>query len=380
MKRTSAFFLVLFFIFTAQMFAYRYTIFSQFASGGGWSSELFFTNQGLKMIPGITVSFYNPSGDAIPVDTNLGTSTAFGFTLAPGATQVIKITPGTTTATGYAMVYYPIPYAPVRATLVYRYEQGGVVQAEVGVPQLEQGEHFSFAAEVDSSKGINTALGLANPTAYYGSSPTAATMIISLIRTDGTIQATAKVPLKAGQQISKYLTELFPGLDGFTGTVSVSSPMGVGVVALRQDRQAFGAIATDSGPVVGAFMLNKTPIQEVEPNNGTSTAMLIASSTIFSGNVSTDDLDVFKIVGQKGDIITVICDTRDLSSRLDSVLILTNSAGALIAGNDQSGVYGTNDSFLRAELPADGTYYVVLGDPYTGGGSTYQYNLHIVLP
>ncbi len=68
------------------------------------------------------------------------------------------------------------------------------------------------------------------------------------------------------------------------------------------------------------------------------------------------------------------------NSYLDALLFVTNDAQDLIAGNDQNGLFNQNDAFIRVELPADGTYYLVLSDPYTGGGTNYKYYLHIVLP
>ena len=81
-------------------------------------------------------------------------------------------------------------------------------------------------------------------------------IIFHAANSDGTIQRTAVLPLAAGQHIAKYIPELFPGLDNFSGSISISSPFGISALALRQDRQAFGAISTDTGPLTGPFAVS----------------------------------------------------------------------------------------------------------------------------
>jgi hypothetical protein len=371
--------------FAAPVFAQRSVVFPQIASGGGWTSELFFANQGIPQVSGITVNFYDGAGNPLSVESNLGTGSSYTFDLSAGATQVIRITPGgTATQDGYVVATYPSYDSPVRATLVYRYQQGATVQAAVGVPQQEQGDHFSFPAEVNSSQGIATAVAFINPAAF-SSNPE--TLVVNLIASDGTIQATATVPMNSGQHLAGYLNQpwLFPGLDNFTGSISVSSPFGVGVLALRQDGQAFGGISTDGGPILGPFAWSGTPIPEVEPNDTAQDAQKISGSTIINGTIDpAGDIDAFQFTGKAGDIISVICEAEVIGSSLDSVLQIYDSTGTIIAENDQNGLapegYPENDSFIQMVLPADGTYYIVVEDAFGNGGADYTYTLYVKLP
>jgi hypothetical protein len=371
-------------VFAAPAFAQRFTVFPEFLSGGEWTTEVFFANQGLSEVPGITVSFYDQAGAPLSVESNLGVGADFVFSLNPGSTQVIKVTPTDTLEVGYILVRYPSNGSPVRATEIFRDEQGGTVLAEVSVSQQEYGDHFSFPVEIDSSKGIYTALALINPTAYIAS---AQTIIVNLIRPDGSIQANAMVPMQAGQHLAGYLDQawLFPGLDNFTGSVSISSPFGVGVLALRQDRQAFGELSTNGGPILGPFALNGVAVQEKEPNDADAEATPINGSQIISGTIgAVGDLDFFKFTGKAGAIISVICNAQGMGSYLDSVLEIYDSNLKMIAQNDQNGLspqgYPINDSFIQMVLPADGTYYIVVTDYYGNGGPNFTYTLHVKLP
>jgi hypothetical protein len=237
----------------APAFAQRYTVFPQFASGNGWTSTLFFTNQGLSAVSGITVYFYETNGEAVSVETNLGYNSTFSFDLDAGASKVIRITPSGGLMQGYVLAEYPSSGSPVRATEVYRLEQGGIVAAEVGVSQQELGEHFSFPVDVNPSEQVYTAIALVNMPIIEVSEPT--TLIMHLIREDGTVQAVKTLDLQPWQQVTGFLDQedWFPELhnSSFTGSLSVSSPLGVGVLALRQDKNAYGAISTDGGPILG---------------------------------------------------------------------------------------------------------------------------------
>ena len=68
------------------------------------------------------------------------------------------------------------------------------------------------------------------------------------------------------------------------------------------------------------------------------------------------------------------------------MLKITDSGGKLLAYNDdhEDPEAGTNthdaDSYLSLKLPADGTYYVHVGDIARSGGEEYAYRLRIGPP
>jgi hypothetical protein len=361
-------------------FAQRSTVFPQFSAGGGWSSEVILTNQGLVEMLGISVNFFGQSGAPLSVSCNLGTGTSFTFDLEAGSTQAIRFASAGTQLTGYIVVNYPL-FAPVRATEVFRYEQGGSVLVEVGVPQQLPNTNFSFPVVLKSADQIFTVLSLANAPLAGGAQ--AQSVILSLIRSDGSLQKSVVVALDAGQHKSLYLNEasLFGDVGDFTGSLSVSSTYDLGILAMRQDKQAFGAISTDEGPILAPFAVSGNIALETEPNNYASQAQVISGNTLISGTIgSTEDMDSFKFAGKKGDIVSVVCDTQGLSSSLDSLVFIAGADLSIVAWNDQNGLYAQDDSFLQIVLPADGTYYVVVLDYYGWGGSDYPYKLHMRLP
>jgi hypothetical protein len=99
-----------------------------------------------------------------------------------------------------------------------------------------------------------------------------------------------------------------------------------------------------------------------------------------------DDWDVFQFEGRAGETIVAEVSARRLDSPLDSVLRLTDAAGNLLAFNDDHEDFGAGvnthhaDSYLMVKLPADGTYYVHLGDTARGGGEEFGYRLRISPP
>jgi hypothetical protein len=126
---------------------------------------------------------------------------------------------------------------------------------------------------------------------------------------------------------------------------------------------------------------------EKEPNNDPAGAQQVALPIIVNGRIDKPgDWDVFRFEGRKGQEIVADVDARKLDSPLDSLLKLTDAAGRQLAFNDDYGDKGTGlsthhaDSYLTAVLPANGAYYLYLGDAQHKGGPEYGYRLRISEP
>jgi hypothetical protein len=384
MKRFMGMAILLFGFFSAQASAQRYLVFPQLATGSGWSCDLFFNDPVAVNTGSIKLFFYNNEGIPIVVPTNIGTASSFDFPLVAGGTKVIKIQPTTTTLEGYIVIQYPAP-APVRASEIFRYEQNGVVLAEVGVPQQETANHYSFPVEVNSAEGINTGVALANPVEFNSGRPVIQTVILTLIQLDGSVKAVATITLQPGQHIASYLNNklFFADIDNFVGTLSISSPFGIGVLALRQDREAYGAIATDYGPVVAPFALTGTGTPLQEPNNTPAQAIPIDSSTLFSGTMEAGgDVDYVKFTSVKNGILSVLADSQSIF--FNPVLEVYDGSFNLIAENDDIGyspqLSFVNDAYIQAVLPETGTYYIAVKDKFGGAASGSKYTLSIKFP
>jgi hypothetical protein len=136
------------------------------------------------------------------------------------------------------------------------------------------------------------------------------------------------------------------------------------------------------------FALDTLPeCLEQEPNNKQAGAQQVELPLIVNGRIDQPgDWDVFRFEGRAGDKIVAEVYARRLNSPLDSTLKLTDATGRQLAANDDHEDKGAGltthhaDSFLSTTLPADGTYYLHLGDAQHKGGEHYGYRLRISPP
>ena len=136
------------------------------------------------------------------------------------------------------------------------------------------------------------------------------------------------------------------------------------------------------------FALDTLPeCLEQEANNQQTSAQRVTLPVIVNGRIDQPgDSDVFCFEGSAGDEIVAEVYARRLDSPLDSVLKLTNIAGRKLLANDDHEDKGAGlithhaDSLLSTTLPANGTYYVYLGDAQNKGGAAYGYRLRISPP
>ena len=126
---------------------------------------------------------------------------------------------------------------------------------------------------------------------------------------------------------------------------------------------------------------------EKESNNSAKQAQKVAMPVIVNGRMNgPNDWDVFRVEGKAGDTLVAEVRARRLDSPMDSVLQFTGADGKLLAFNDDYGDPGSGlnthhaDSYLWVKLPADGAYYVRLGDAERRSGDAYAYRLRISRP
>ncbi len=126
---------------------------------------------------------------------------------------------------------------------------------------------------------------------------------------------------------------------------------------------------------------------EQESNNAPGDAQEVQLPVIVNGRIdSAGDWDVFQFEGRAGETVVAEVYARRLDSPLDSLLKLTDAAGNMIALNDDYEDPGTGlnthhaDSYLMTTLPAEGVYYVHIGDTAQLGGEEYGYCLRLSPP
>lgn len=155
-----------------------------------------------------------------------------------------------------------------------------------------------------------------------------------------------------------------------------NSPAGLWNVRAKQGKNW-------SNPV--KFSVDDLPdTTEVEPNQDAQSAQTIQRPVIINGRiVAPQDWDVFRFTGKSGETVVAEICARRLGSPLDSVLELTDAKGQLIAVSDDQEDPGTGtdthaaDSWVLATLPADGEYFVRVGDATGHGGEDYGYRLRV---
>jgi len=199
-----------------------------------------------------------------------------------------------------------------------------------------------------------------------------------------------------------FITQMFP-LGGPAGVKTVASVDGwnLETTELPLDTQSGGATIRQTACRSEELLSNcvsyavdtLAECDEVESNDSAGEAQLIEMPKIINGRIDRPgDIDVFRFEGRTGEKIVAEVYARRLNSPLDSLLRLTDATGSVLAWNDdyvlkESHLY-TNiaglmthhaDSYLLAELPSDGTYYVHLADSQNHGGQVHGYRLRIAV-
>ena len=160
-----------------------------------------------------------------------------------------------------------------------------------------------------------------------------------------------------------------------------AADMKPGIVPLKVQ---YGEAFSNTVPfAVGAFPETKSN----DANSTIATAQPIALPIIVNGRISKPGTwNVFKFQGKVTQAIVAEIQARRLDSPLDSVLKVTDESGKTLTFSDdwedkgQALLTHHADSFLRMNLPADGTYYVHVGDALGDGSEAHAYRLRVSMP
>lgn len=185
-----------------------------------------------------------------------------------------------------------------------------------------------------------------------------------------------------GRQVGKAVT---PKMKGWNLQEAVLTPppkeAGPGVYPLTASRKG---LVSNRVP----FAVDELPNGfDKETNNTPATAQKVTLPILLNGRIDRpDDWDVFEFSGKSNDTVVAEVQARRLDSPLDSVIKLTDAAGKLVAFSDDHEDLGAGvnthqaDSYFLAKLPAEGTYYVHVGDTARQGGEEYAYRLRLSAP
>jgi hypothetical protein len=110
-------------------------------------------------------------------------------------------------------------------------------------------------------------------------------------------------------------------------------------------------------------------------NVSVATATAGSAPGAFNGVVAkAGETSYFKFAAKKGETFDAHCYARRVGSPLDPVLYLGNSAGGVIAANDDS---NGPDSYFRFTVPADGEYTLWVHDHLRKGGPDYFFRIEL---
>ena len=193
-----------------------------------------------------------------------------------------------------------------------------------------------------------------------------------------------------------FLTSIFP-----LGARAGSSPA-VSLKGWNLEEAELGLPPRDAAPGVylvaasrDGMISNRVPFAvdtlpeclEQESNDDAAHAQKVKLPIIVNGRIQrADDWDVFEITGRKDQTLVAEVLARRLESPVDSMLKITDASGKVLAVNDdhEDPTAGINthdaDSYISLKLPADGTYFVHVGDSARGGGEEYAYRLRLSEP
>jgi hypothetical protein len=190
-----------------------------------------------------------------------------------------------------------------------------------------------------------------------------------------------------------YVTSIFPlgGKLGATARVQLNGwnlPLDQLEFEARDEGDGLQYISVERR----SFESNRVPFAidtmdeclEEEPNDELATAQELKPPLIVNGRINQPgDRDLYRFKGNERGTVAIEVLARRLNSPLDSLLKVTDSAGKLLAANDDFEDKGAGltthhaDSMLEFKLPADGDYVIHLLDAQNHGGDAYGYRLRI---
>ncbi len=193
-----------------------------------------------------------------------------------------------------------------------------------------------------------------------------------------------------------FVTSIFP-LGGAVGATCNVQLRGWNLTAstlaldLRNVKPGLLPLVATRGQSVSNFVpfaVDTLPeVLEADPNSATTTPQPLTLPVIVNGRIDQPgDTDVFRIEGKAGSEIVAEIFARRLNSPLDSVLKLTDAAGAQLALNDDTEDKGAGltthhaDSRILARLPTDGVYFIHVADTQHGGSPDHAYRLRVRPP
>ena len=146
-------------------------------------------------------------------------------------------------------------------------------------------------------------------------------------------------------------------------------------------RAAISLVATTDSASLATDKEKLPEQQEAEPNDTAAQAGAITAPAVAIGHIDRPgDRDVWSFAAKQGEPLSLDVQAARLGSPLSPVVVVRDSAGKELARADAL-ASGGNDPQLAFNAPADGTYFVEVGERFASrGGAAFVYRLRLAPP
>jgi len=206
------------------------------ADGGGWRMTFLLVNTGMQA-SNFTLSFAGDGGNPLTLPLGAdGTTSSLTGTIQPGGIRIIKSN-GTAAklSTGWGSL---LVTGPIGGTAIFAHQTPGQPDSEAAVPFTRSASTHLFVP-YDYTTGYSTGIALTNPTANQ-----TATVMLSILDDKGHSPAapTMVYNVPANGHKSLVLGDLFPGIAGTRGSVSLTSDVPLFGLGIRANGLAFTSL------------------------------------------------------------------------------------------------------------------------------------------
>jgi hypothetical protein len=291
-------------------------IYPHFAQGGGYQTTFTFNNLS-NTTATITLGTFSQAG-ALLNSTTL---------IIPANGSARSALTGTTLSVGWARATATPAVDFVGTETIQLFASNGSLVMEASV--LAAPADTKLKLPVFEKDGFGTGVALLNPTGA------AAALTVTLRSNLGLFSDTTTINLSGSQQTAKFVSEMFPGLGSFEGTLEVSSQKPVAALALRQNFASgiFSTLPVTPSPSEAYFSpragIASRIVQEIQLAQNTIDIAIYS----FTRNEIADALIAAKARGVQ---IRILADTSQAAG-LGSDIARLETAGLPLKRTDGAG-------------------------------------------
>ncbi len=245
----------------------------------------------------VSLSLTSDDGSPFPVTIpDYGTRSTFTFTLQPSGSVFLQTDGSGPLTAGAATI---VADAPVGASGIFTvFDDHGAFQTEAGVGDSQV--MSASTLPVDIAPGFDTGVAFFNP------SVSSTTVKLKLLDVNGALyDPGTSIDLVRGGHTAKFVSQLFPGVGSFRGSLTVLAPSGVAALTLRQNTTP---LSYTTLPVVAGAAAGKAPPAPVLPD---LQAGIAAASDITIDRVLANGFRLTGHINAPGSVGTVIARRAD---------------------------------------------------------------------